>query len=309
MSDLTMNILGFAAVNRDLKVELREPVTQRVVREVKPFLDGTVRIPNVDAGAFEVHVIHPNLVRPVLIRPIHILPVGETTVTVMIDPSKFRNTPIEDIPEANLTPVADLARSIGDTVAPLASKIAGEAIRSSDWNALAGAVRDLAGTTGELTRLVSPIGHNHPELEAKIGEMSSNFQTLIESMSQALAELQRQIQMLSLRRQMENMIDATGANDKRPAFEKLIDGLDEKVTASPTVFSRAVRNVAFELSNQLDTVLVAKPDAVDAVSVTEMTKSIELLKEHRTSTYSGEISFNRKLDRSVGGGALQALRK
>ena len=69
MSDLTMSILGFPAVNRDLSVQLLDPVTQNVVRTVTPFLDGTVRVPNIDPGAYEISVVHPNLVTPVLRRP------------------------------------------------------------------------------------------------------------------------------------------------------------------------------------------------------------------------------------------------
>ena len=34
MNDLTMNILGFPAVNRDLTVEVRDAATQNLIREV-----------------------------------------------------------------------------------------------------------------------------------------------------------------------------------------------------------------------------------------------------------------------------------
>ena len=207
MNDLTMSIQGFAAVNRDITVELRDPLTQNVVRTVKPFLDGTVRIPQIEAGNYEITLFHPNLVLPILRRPIRVLPVGDTKVTVLIDPSKFRNTPIEDIPEANLGPVTDMTRSIAETVTPLGTKVAGEAIKANDWNALTNAVRDLSNTTGELTRLVSPIGHDHPELVSKINEMTTNFQTLLDSLTQAMTELQRQIQTLRFRRQVEDVLD------------------------------------------------------------------------------------------------------
>src|SRR5687768_1219776 len=98
MQDLTLNLLGFPAVNKDLEVEVRDSATQRIVRTVKPFLDGTVRVPKIEAGAYEVAVRHPNLALPVLTRPIRVLPVGDTKVSLVIDPSKFRNTPIADIP-------------------------------------------------------------------------------------------------------------------------------------------------------------------------------------------------------------------
>lgn len=312
MNNLTMNILGFAAVNRDLRVEVRDPVTQNVVREVRPFLDGTVRVPQIQAGAYDIHVFHPNLPRPVITRPIHVLPHGDTNVTVMIDPTKFRNTPIEDIPEANLAPVADLARSIAETVAPLAAKTPGEAIRASDWNALAGAVRDLSNSTGELTRLVSPVGHDHPEIIAKIDEMSTNFQTLLDTMSQALAELQRQIQTLRLRRQVEEVLDAADIgveSTKGVEFTRLIENLEDKITASPAVFSKELRNVAIQMGTQLESVIDAKPGVVATPQVESISKSIDLLKEQRSNSYGSEISFNRKLDRNMGGSAIKVLKR
>ena len=86
-NNLLLNVLGFPAVNRDLTVEVRDPLTAQVVRTAKPFLDGTVRLPDVDPGAYELAVLHPNLALPVVRRPIRILPSGDTRVSVLIDPS------------------------------------------------------------------------------------------------------------------------------------------------------------------------------------------------------------------------------
>lgn len=315
MNDLTMSILGFPAVNRDLEVNLIDPVTRKSVRKVAPFLDGTVRIPQILPGAYELEVKHPNLPTPIITRPIHILPSGDTNVTVLIDPTKFRNSPIQDIPEANLRPVADLSTSIAATVAPLAAKTPGEAIRSSDWNALAGAVRDLANTNVQLTQLVSPVGHDHPELVAKIEEMSTNFTTLLDTMSQALAELQRQIQTLRLRKEVEKVLDDSPVPlppTKRKEFTDVIDRLEQDVTASPNVFAKSTRAAAVQLSAKLDTLVeehaANDPDFVKSASVTQATASIDLLKTNRSTSYGSEISFNRKLDRTAGGSALTALR-
>lgn len=314
MSDLTMNILGFSAVNRDLEVEVREPVTQKVVRTVKPFLDGTVRVPKIDPGAYEISIIHPNLTLPVIRRPIRVLPVGDTSVTVLIDPSKFRNTPIEDIPEANLTPVIDLAASVGETVLPLGNKVPGEAIRSSDWNTMASAIRDLSGTTGELARLVSPIGHDHPELIAKIEEMSTNFQTLLDTLSKAMAELQRQIQTLRFRQQVEDVLDRAEI-DKGSArgqeFIKLVDHLDTRVTDPPTTFSREARNAAQQLATKMEGLLderVDDPDFASSDAVKKAADAIDLYKQNRSTSYGAEIAFNGKADRVLGGSAGQVFR-
>src|SRR5215813_11855474 len=164
--DLNLSILGFPAVNSALSVELRDS-DDTVVQTGQPFLDGSVRMTALQPGAYQLAVLHPNLALPVIRQPIRILPTGDTSVTVLIDPSKFRNTPIADIPDANLGPVRDRATSVAETTLPLSQKRPGEAIVADDWNGMATGIRDLAQATGELTRLVSPLGHNHPELEDK----------------------------------------------------------------------------------------------------------------------------------------------
>lgn len=307
MSDLTMNILGFSAVTPDLEVEVRDSSTQALLRTVKPFLDGTVRVPKIDPGAYEVLIKHPNLALPVIRRPIRVLPVGNTNVTVLIDPAKFRNTPIEDIPEANLTPVIDLAASVGETVLPLSNKVPGEAIRSADWNALAGAVRDLSTTTGELARLVAPNGHDHPELIAKINEMQTNFTTLLDTLSKSMAELQRQIQSLRLRQQVESVLDkaeiAPGSSRGKQIIG-LLDKLDDNVTETPVVYARETRKAAQQLGLELETLIderADKPDFIDSEPVKDFSKAVEFLKQNRSSDYGAEMQRNSNSARSLGG--------
>jgi hypothetical protein len=311
MQDLTVNILGFAAANRDLTVEVRDPITQNVVREVKPFLDGTVRVPKIEPGAYELAIKHPNLTLPVIRRPIRVLPVGDTNITVVIDPSKFRNTPIEDIPDANLGPVQDLARSLAETITPLAAKVPGEAILAQDWNTMAAAIRDLAGTVGELSRLVSPLGHNHAELERKFDEVTGNFENLVNSVSASLTELQRQIQTQRLRKQIEDVLDVAQVAPTSPKgleFTALLKNLETTVTDSPTKFGREVRNTAVQLSTKLEALLDEKRDDAAFVASPEvkgLSTTIDLAKQQRATTYDAEIEHHRKVDRIVGAGALK----
>jgi hypothetical protein len=312
MQDLTLNLLGFPAVNRDLTVELRDPATQNVVRTVKPFLDGTVRVPKIDAGAYEVSVRHPNIAVPVLTRPIRVLPVGDTKVSLVIDPSKFRNTPIEDIPDANLTPVQDLAKSVAETVLPLSNKVPGEAILSRDWNTLASAVRDLANAIGELTQLVAPLGHNHRELETKFDEVTGNFDSLVNTISTTVAELQRQIQTQRFRKQIDDVLDAASIPPGSPRakeFTDLVSGLESSITVSPTAFSREVRNAATVLAGKVQTLIddqtPADPEFATKESVQNLGKTIDVLKTQRTTTYDAELDHLRKLDRTLGGGAIK----
>lgn len=311
MQDLTVNLQGFPAVNRDLSVEVRDPVTQQVVRTVKPFLDGTVRVPQIDAGNYEIAVRHPNVPLPVLTRPIRVLPVGDTKVSVVIDPSKFRNTPIEDIPDANLTPVQDLAKSVAETVLPLSNKVSGEAILSRDWNTLASAVRDLANALGELTQLVSPRGHNHPELETKFNEVTGNFESLVNTVTTTVAELQRQIQTQRIRRQIDDVLDVAAIPPDSPRakqFTDLLKPLEASFSDSPREFSNKARTAGVQISSEIEK-LVQEKAAVDPnlsakAPIQNLDLTVGVLKDQRTTTHQAELDQMRKLDRTLGGGAI-----
>jgi len=311
MSELNMSIVGFPAVNRDLEVELYNPVTLNVLK-VKPYLDGTIRVPKLDPGPYEIVVKHPNVILPVLKRPIQILPVGPTTVTVMIDPSKFRNTPIAETAEANLAPVAERSAATSESLAPLAGKTPGEAIRSADWNTLTGAVRDLAGNTADLTRLVSPVGHDHPELAAKIEEMSSNFAMLLETMSRALAELQRQIESLRLRKDVQVIFDSpAGQNipqDKIKLIYDKLDEIDQQITTPPKEYVKKKKSVHELIMMDINELIQTTPALQDTPAVAKVNEYVELYKKNPATSYGAEIGYHHLLDRAAGAGALVAFK-
>jgi hypothetical protein len=310
---LNLNILGFPAVNRDLTVEVRDPATDTIVSTARPFSDGTARVPKLEAGAYELAVLHPNLTLPVIRRPIRILPTGETTVSVLIDPSKFRNTPIADIPDANLGPVREQVASIAETVLPLGQKQPGEAIKAEDFNLMATSIREMALAVAELTRLVSPVGHNHPELEAKFDEVSTNFETLLNTLSTAMAELQRQIQAQRVRTQVEGVLDRAEidpASPKGRVFLDLVDSLEGKVTETPTSFGRAARGVGVQLTTQLEQLIDEKagdPEFVESADVKNLSQAADLLKTQRATSYDTELEHHLKVDRSFGGGGLKVF--
>lgn len=320
MSELSINILGFPAVNRDLQVELRDPTTNALVREVKPFADGTLQVSKLAAGAYEMVVKHPNMVLPVIRRPLRVLPDGPTRVSVLIDPSVFRHTAIEDIPDADLTPVRQAADSIAETLLPLASKRPGEAIRAEDWNQMAASIRQLAETVSQLCGLVAPNGHNHRELERKFDEVTGNFDALTNTLSAALAELQRQIQSLQFRRQIEDVFDAATGNtpaDRLPLLNAarakalaVASDLESSVTDTPVTFGRKARNAGVELDAVVNQVLDAAPEvAAVQQAANKLSESADTLKSHRADNYSDEVVLNRKKDRLNGGGGLISLLK
>jgi hypothetical protein len=312
VSTLTMNLLGFPAVNKDLTVELRDAVTQNVIKTAQPFTDGTVHIPQVNPGAYEVVVSHPNLTLPVIRRPIRILPDGDTKVAVLIDPSKFRNTPIEETPEANLGPINDLAASVGETIGPVANKKAGEAILAQDWNQLAAGIRDMSGAMQELTKVVSPVGHDHPEYIKKFDEVTTNFQNLLDTLSSAFVELQRQIQTMRLRSHITEVLDAAGVDPKSATGKDMlgiVDQLDTQVTASPTTFGREFRNAAVQIDTKLSSLVTAnqnKPEFTGSPAVKQLSTAVDLAKQNRASTYEGELLQYKQMDRTLGG-ALQKV--
>lgn len=305
MNELTLNILGFPAVNRDLQVEIRDPDTQKIVQTVKPFLDGTVKVPKINPGAYEIAVKHPNLALPVLTRPIRVLPSGPTKVSVVIDPSRFRNTPIEDIPDANLTPVGDLAASVEETLKPLTDKKPGQAILASDWNVLAGSVRDLARAVSELTKLVSPTGHNHPEIEKKLGEMNDNFRSLLDTLSASLTELQREIQLDNLRDHITSVLDKGNINPNTAEGKELLDIVEQvrpQIQANPEIFGKVVRNAGVQIETKLEQLVEKKKDDtafVTSPEVKQLQDTTDVVKKQRASSYESELQLQRTLNRTV----------
>jgi hypothetical protein len=313
MSTVAVNLMGFPAVNRDLTVQLRDPLTSTVVATAQPFSDGTVRLPSVAPGAYELHVVHPNIAIPILTRPIRVLPGDTTTVSVLIDPSQFRNTPITDQPVANLTPVQQTVDSISQSLVAISAKTAGEAIRAEDWNALVNGVRHLADAVSELSRVVSPLGHNHPELEKKINEMQTNFTSLVNQVSPALVELQRQINALRLQQQVSDLFDKSPVNTPDVVAAKaqatvLIDQLHSAVSQNPAVYSRTQRDVATQLQTITETVQAAAP-ANDAVKekAQALGATTDVMRTTVATTYEAEVAQNRLVDRAGGGGGLASL--
>ncbi|MGD8207219.1 MAG: hypothetical protein PVH47_03985 [Thiohalocapsa sp.] len=313
MNNLKLDILGFQAVNRDLQVELRDTLSNTVVRQAKPFLDGSLTVPRVNPGAYELVIRHPNLTLPVARRPLRVLPTGTTKVSVIIDPAQFRDTPIADIPDADLSPVRQLAESVAETMATLADKRPGEAIKAEDWNALAAGLADTARALVELTRLVSPQGHNHAELETKFDEVTGNFRGALEILNAAMAELQRQIQSLRFRRTVEDVLDRAGVDpttDRGRGILDLVGRLEQDTTKPPREFSRTARGVGVELGTRLDQLIEEQADNPafrDDEAVVKLGESVEVLRNFDSRSYDSEIAIHRKTDRTLGGGALKAL--
>ena len=310
MQTLRLNILGFPAVNGDLEVDVTDPSTGTVVRTGRPFLDGTLNLAQVPPGAYQIAIKHPNQAVPVLQQPIRVLPVGDTQISLLIDPSRFRNTPIADVPDANLGPVRDATSTVEQTVQPLAGKRPGEAITAADWNALAGNVAAVANAVSQLTRLVTPVGHNHRELEDKINEIQGNFTTLLDTLTTAMSELQRQIQAERIRKQVLDLADRAGLAAGNPRRQALVDAvaqLDRSVVDAPPRFAQVSRNVGVQAQTVLQQVLddgAGDPDLPGSPQVQALGQSIDLLRGTNTTSYATELQHLRKADLTFGTGGL-----
>lgn len=202
---------GYPPANRGATITLVNQATgQQVTRP--PFLDGSLTIRDLDPGDWQMTVSHANLVNPIETRIVHLFPQAfPTFVPVIVRPDLFRDSAIRDIPDADLAPVQQAAAGVARSLPRVGGKSAGEVIRAEDWNVMVSAVSDLATSVAELTRIVSPQGHDHPEIAEKIGEVQGNILRFTESYGQSLLELRREIESQNVRRRLDDVLDLAGA--------------------------------------------------------------------------------------------------
>jgi hypothetical protein len=244
-SMLNVTLQGHVPAFRDAVVELENPATgERLVH--KPFLDGTLMVRDIDPGLWQLKVVHPNLLMPIEHRPIRIFDQpAPTVVPVPVPADLFRDTPIRDVPDADLGPVQSSVRTARDRVAPLATKASGEVIRASDWNTLAGVVADLANAVLQLASLVAPRGHDHPEIAEKIGEVQDNLRRFAEAYGKSLLELRREVEAGVLRRHAEDVF--RGHPEIADRVRTRIDLLDDSVQRETPVFTRQLAMAGSEI--------------------------------------------------------------
>jgi len=190
-----IKLQGFVPANRDATIKLTNTATNQSI-ERKPFLDGTLTLRDLTPGNYEIEVRHPNLTMPIDRRRILIPPTRiPTIIPIPVPSSLFTDTPIRDVPDADLAPVQQAAAGVRDQLSPVGGKAPGEVIRSTEWNTLVGAVSDLAGAVLQLTRLVAPRGHDHPEIADKISEVQENLRKFADSFGETLVALRREIEL------------------------------------------------------------------------------------------------------------------
>jgi hypothetical protein len=237
---------GFPQANRDATVELvNEGTGQKLA--LKPYLDGTLSVRDLDPGLYQVTVKHPNVVSPVYQERVRLFDQPSATmVPIAVDPGLFRTPgplpgpgPLSDS-VADLTPVQQAATAAKERLRPVAGKASGEVIRASDWNALVSSVSDLAGALHQLCTMVAPLGHDHPQLTEKLNSMQSTLNNFTQSFGKAQLQMQRQMQVSLLRQYADLMfalpnLNASGA-ETAPLLSKL-DDLSANLDADSTTFT------------------------------------------------------------------------
>ncbi len=260
---------GFPAANRDAEVEIVNKATGQSIKRT-PFLDGSLVVRDLDAGLWDVKVTHPNLVAtPIFTGKIRVFPQPlPTYVPIPVPPVVFKDTPIADVPDANLGPVQQAVTVVRDSLGPLAAKAPGEVIRAADWNTLAGAVRDLADNMLQLTNLVSPRGHDHPEIADKIAEVQDNIRSVMESFGKSLLELRREIETDLLRRVVTSVLDEAQAPDTtRVDVLTRIDNLADRLKADPAAYTTELSLTGNRLLGVANDLITARPDLANSENV------------------------------------------
>ncbi|MBU1054943.1 MAG: hypothetical protein KKC46_14110 [Proteobacteria bacterium] len=307
MPSFNFKMRGFAAANRDAVFELVEESTGTKL-ERKPFRDGSLTIRDLNPGFYQLKVKHPNLINPIDQRRIRLYPQKQPTVVhVPIPEDLFKDSPIRDIPDADLTPVQQAATEAAEKVAPLSPKAPGEVIKSNDWNVLVDAVSDLSKAVLELTNLISPRGHDHPEIAEKIGEVQGNLMRFSEAYGKSLLELQREIEIANLKRNVEETLDAADAtNAIRESVLARVKDMEDIAQANTIHFTQKLASTGSFLLTKINEMAVAKGDHADTfINNKSVQKAMQLANLYAETgpvvSADQEINTYRKSSTATGG--------
>lgn len=277
-ASFNIQLQGFPPANRDATVALVSEATGRRI-ERKTFLDGSLIVRDLDPGFYEVEVRHPNLLTPIDRRRVRLFPqLPPTKVSVPVSADLFRDTPIRDIPNLDLTPVRQAASAAKESLTPVGEKSTGEAIRASDWNTLVGAVVSLADAMVQMTQIVTPVGHNHPELEEKFGEVQGNLRRFAEAFGRSLLELRREIEAENLRRNVTDVLDLGGATvDQRTRLLDRIGDLTQATQVDTPQFTQKTAVLGNLMLNTVNEIAVARGSEADTFLQNPMVQTVQAM--------------------------------
>jgi hypothetical protein len=253
-------------VNRDISVELTAAATGRKMT-LRPFMDGSLSVANIDAGDWRIKVRHPNLTFDIADRLIRVFRDRPTFVPVKLPKDLLENAPIRDVADADFGPTRLKLSESEETAQRHARKLAGQPIYADDWNELSQTLAATARAASEITTLASPQGHNHPELEAKLAEVQGNLERITDVFGTAIAQLQRAQQIDALRTRTDNALDALNAAlavdaATRTRINRIFDTLSAASEESPATFGTRLAAAAGEIDDILEDLSARRPPAV-----------------------------------------------
>lgn len=310
--ELNLQLNTLPQFNRDMTVELTNQATGQI-KQVKPYLDGKVVARNVDPGQWRVAVKHPNILFNLYDKPVRVFRDRPTFIPIRIPENIFSNAPIADTPEANLTPVKEVFDNSEAAASAQANKLAGQPIYSDDWNEMAGTIADLSKANSDLTDLVSPIGHDHPELVTKMEEIQANLQRFYDLFGRSLAQLQRQVQQLALQRKVDAAVGEVEeiTPDQRSGLDLALGDLSAAWFENPAIYSSKKKRAGEQISQILGQIVTESdtPVSSNPVIVQAQTVADAMATERSAIDYAAEIEQqNRVDDRSEEAPFYDALR-
>jgi hypothetical protein len=163
-------------------------------------------------------------------------------------------------------------------------------------------VEEIARSTGDLSRLVAPQGHDHPELVAKMDEIQANLRKFYEVFGQSMATIQRQLQQLALERHTEDALRVVELDEeqrRRILKDLVIDPLDKVLYADSRTYQVNFRRAAELVQGEVQKRQPAEtPPAEQVQLLFEVTEAISTLPESRA--YSEEVQTWNALDKKTG---------
>lgn len=158
------------------------------------------------------------------------------------------------------------------------------------------AVADVAGAVLELTALVSPRGHDHPEIAAKIDEVQGNLRRFITSFGNSMLELRRDIESQNLRRVTTKVLDVGGVvGADRDRILARVDDLELARQSSTLEYSQKLADAGAVLSAEVQHIAQAQGADADAFLNNDNVKTMVGITQ-AFAAGGGALSADQELD-------------
>jgi hypothetical protein len=287
------------AYTRDMVITLTNQVSG-AQKQLKPYLDGSISIPNLEAGQWRIQVKHPNMVFDLYDRNIRVFQDRPTITSIKIPTNVFEDVPTRDTSEGDLGGVQSDLAGIEAASERQAQKQGGQPIYADDWNNLADTVANLSKATRDLTERVAPAGHKHSEMISQIEDIHGSIQRLGDRLEWAVAAIWRELQRRSLQSKVKAVKDKNILSEaKNQELEKDLKELENSWLDQPGVYSDKKRRVAEKIHHELTQgIAEAEPDVIIDDEVQDaLDFTYAMWTEPRVITYTEELTQHKRASR------------